>query len=281
MFFFTRTPKMLSVLFLVSLALFTQTITSLPSALSSGAELPENFNLEPDGLSPITNEIGMSSSDLIAPSVDDSDAFPSNPLALNVDFSASVPPASQNNADPGCGGAQKGKRQIDGSTACPAGFKEKEPGAASGTPKTTLEGQQPDPTKPGAPDNLSKQLPSWLEHQMQTRLRGPLKVEYYDSNSCPNRYAFTVCGIHEPLTRWTWEKLSSVEDADLCMSSFFYVAFLILESLALTACTRDRGWFVALRPGTKKHVVLQCIQCIRKFNAFRSLLTLSWSICVV
>ena len=271
---------MLSALTLVSLALFAQSITCLPSAISSDAEVLENFNLEPNGLSPFTTETGMLSSDLKAPSVDGSDAFLSNQLALNDDFTASAPPASQPNANNGCGEAQKWKRQTEGDTACPAEFREKEPGAALETPKTTPQDQQSDPEKPGAPGS-TKKFPSWFEQSIHTRHQGESKVENYDSSGCPKRYAYSVCGIHDTDARWSWEKLSSVHDADLCMSSLFYVDFLTLESLALTACTPDRGWFGALWPGPKKRVVLQRIQYIRKSNAFRPLLTLSWSICVV
>lgn len=269
-FLFARTTKMLSVLTLVSLALFAQSITCLPSAISSDAEVPENFNLEPNGLSPFTTETGMLSSDLKAPSVDGSDAFLSNQLAFNEDFTASAPPASQPNA---CGEAQKRKRQTEGDTACPAELREKEPGAALETPKPTPQDQQSNPEKPGAPGSRKK-IPSWLEQSIHTRHRGVIKTENFDS-SCPKRYPFTVCGIHDTDHLWTWEDLNSVHDADLCMSSLFYIAFLTLESLALTACTRDRGCFGALWPGPKKRVVLQRIQRIRKSNAFRPLLTLS------
>lgn len=264
----------MSVLTLVSLVLFAQSITCLPSAISSGVELPENFNLESNGLSPFTTESDVLSSDLKAPSVDGSDTFLSNQLALNEDFTESVPPTGQNNANHGCGEAQKRKRQAGGDTACPAEFREKEPGAALETPETNSQEQQSNPEKPGAPDSREK-FPSWFEQNLHTRHQGASKIESYDSSACPKRYTYTVCGIHDTVALWSWEELSSVHDADLCMSSLFYVAFLTLESLVLTACTWDRGWFGALWPGPKKRVVLQRIQCIRKSNAFRSLLTLS------
>lgn len=115
---------------------------------------------------------------------------------------------------------------------------------------------------------------------MRPRIQGTVK-EDYGPNACPNRYMYTVCGILDTNAPWTWKVLSSVKDADLCLSSLFYVAFLTLESLALTVFTRDRGRLDALWPGTKKRVLLQRIQCIRKSNTFLSLLTLSWSICVL
>lgn len=249
---------MLSVLTLISLALFTQSITCLPSAISSDADVLENFNLEPNGLSPFTTETGMLPLDLKAPSVDGSHVFPSNQLALNEDFIASAPPASQPNANHGCGGAQKKKRQTQGDTTCPAEFREKKPGAALETPKKNQQDQQSGPEKPGAPGSRKK-FPAWFEQNMNMRHQEESKAESYDLNGCPKRYMYSVCGIEETEAGWSWEQLSSVHDADICMSSLFYVAFLILESLALTACTRDRGWVAALWPRPKKRVVLQRI----------------------
>lgn len=225
---------MLSLFFVVGLALFAQTITSLPTLPSSDdTGLSEDLGLDPNQFSTLGTDPGASLSSLDAPPSDDAEALLSPQLALNVGNSASTPPpASQDHVDPECDKAPKGKRDTGGAdTSCPAYFTTPSPpGAAQEAPKKAPGGQQqqgPMNVKPIEPDSRGD-----LRLTPSEPVRNPFG-EQDKVPQCPEQYKYTVCGIAN-LKYDTWESLFTIHDADLVINSGF-------------------GYGMIVRPGKKKN----------------------------
>lgn len=214
---------MLSLFSVVGLALFAQTITSLPTLLSSNdAGLSSDLGLDPYQLSTVSTDPGASSN-LDAPPSDNSEFLLSQPLALNVDSSASAPPAaSQDHVDPGCDKTPKDKRDTGGAEqSCPAVFTNPSAGTAQeASPKKTPEGQQ---QAPQGPTNQKPIEPGSRGDLRLTPSEEPVLNPFGEKDKepqCPAPYRYTVCGVAD--TRFdAWEALYTVHDADLVINSGF------------------------------------------------------------
>lgn len=219
---------MLSLFSVVGLALFAQTITSLPTLPSSDdTGLSVDLGLDPNQLSTLGTDPGASFSSLDAPPSDDAEALLSQQLALNVGSSASTPPpANEDHVDPGCDKAPKGKRDTGGAdTSCPAFFtKPTPPGAAQETPKKSPEGQQQQQNSaPQGPIKLTPIKPGNRGDLRLTPSDEPVRNPFGEQDKdpqCPEQYKYTVCGIADPRYD-TWASLFTVHDVDLVINSGF------------------------------------------------------------
>ena len=222
---------MLSLFSVVGLALFAHTITSLPTLPSSDdAGLSSDLGLGPYHLSTVSTDPG-SSSNLDAPPSDNSEFLLSQQLALNVDSSASAPPAAiQGHVDPGCDKTPKGKRDTGGADkSCPADFTNPSAGTAQeASPKKTPEGQQQDPQRP---TNVRPVEPGSRGDLRLTPSEEPVPNPFGEKGrepQCPSPYRYTVCGTAE--TRFdAWEALYTVQDADLVINSGFGYGMVVRQ----------------------------------------------------
>lgn len=217
---------MLSLFSIVGLALYAQTITSLPTLSSSNdAGLSANLGLDPNQFSTVGTDPGALFPNLDASSSDDAEALLSQQLALNVGSLASAPLASQDYIDPGCDKAPKGKRDTGGAeTSCPAYFTNPSPpGAAQEAPQKNTEGQQQQNPAPQEPTNATPKKPGSRGDLRLTPSDGPVSNPFGEKDKdpqCPRQYKYTICGITEPRYS-TLAAPITIYDADLVINSGF------------------------------------------------------------
>lgn len=220
---------MLSLFSIVGLALYAETITSLPTLPSSSdAELSAQLGLDLNQFSTVGTNTGALFPSLDTSSSDDAEALLSQQLALNVGSLDSAPPlASQNYVDPGCDKGPKGKRDTGGAdTFCPAYFTNPNPtpsGAAQERPQKNPEGQQQqNPPAPQKPNNATPRKPGSrgdLQLTPSDLIQNPFGEKDKDPQ-CPRQYKYTVCGMTEPRYSTLAAPLT-IYDADLVINSGF------------------------------------------------------------
>lgn len=224
---------MLSLFSVVGLALYAQTITSLPTLPSSNdAGLSAHLDLDANQFSTVgTDPGGALFPSLDESSSDDAETLLSQQLALNVGSSASTPPAlaSQNYPYlPGCDKAPKGKRDTGGAETsfCPAYPTNFSPsGAAQEAPQKNPEGQQRQQqnSAPQEPTNAKPRKPGTRGNLRLTPSDEPVRNPFGEKNKdrqCPRQYKYTVCGISE-LRYLNLVASLTIHDADLVINSGF------------------------------------------------------------
>lgn len=227
---------MLSLFSIVGLALYAQTITSLPtSPLSNDAGLSAHRGLDPNQFSTIDSDAGALFPSLDASSSDDAEALLSPQLALSVGSSASAPPlASQDLLDRGCDKAPKakGKRNTGGADTsfCPAYLTNPvTPGAVQGAPQKKPEGQQQQNFAPQEPKIATPRKPESRGDVRLTPSDEPVRNPFGEKDKdpqCPRRYKYTVCGISD-LRYLNLVASLTIYDADLLINSGFGFGMVI------------------------------------------------------
>lgn len=238
---------MLSFFPIVGLALYAETITSLPTLPSLiDAELLAHLGLDPNQFSSVGTDPGALFPSLDSSSSFDAEALLSPELALDASSSASDHLlASQDYLDPGCDNTPKGKRETGGAeTSCPAYFiNPGPPGAAQAVPRKSPKGEQQRNPAPQKPTNVKPNSP---ESRGDLRLTpsDPIQNPFGEKDKdpqCPRQYKYTVCGIIEPRYNNMAAQIS-IYDADLVINSGFGFGMVVRPGKKINSFLSVLNW---------------------------------------